>query len=418
MKFFLYMKIENLKYILLLFLLGINFPTKAIAKAFFDDINNFKNQGIEIENQSNVLDTVQFKKTSKSLFWSPDINFSLYKTYQKFNDDKTQGSNHLTSLLQMNILNGGADYHGYKWQSLEFEREKTKFDAIAGKVELRAASFIFNYIFKLEELEIEKRNLLLKEETLRILNGRYSQGKIPLQEVLKAKLDYGHQLIRVRNSEVELEEHIASYRKYFVDEIKTNTWPFDENIHPKLVNKNISYQVEIQKISEKMGEMFYRKQLSGHFPILDFSLKYARAPIANSNTKEWSGVFTLTIPLWSKLETSSSIREAYNDWHLEKSKLRESERAFGIQQKLLEGKIELYRKNLEEAKSNLKLAKEIYQDFLKIFRNGKISFNDLVIEQNRLIHSEVEHSKGQFVFHQALVEYCNEMGESLLNCFE
>ena len=55
---------------------------------------------------------------------------------------------------------------------------------------------------------------------------------------------------------------------------------------------------------------------------------------------------------------------------------------------------------------------------LKSFRFGRMSMNELLIEQNRLIESQLNLSQSQLDFHKILVEGCAIAGLRAQNCLQ
>ena len=53
---------------------------------------------------------------------------------------------------------------------------------------------------------------------------------------------------------------------------------------------------------------------------------------------------------------------------------------------------------------------------LNSFRLGRISTNDLFLEQNRLLESENDLALSQLNYHQCLVETCALSGIKTINC--
>jgi outer membrane protein TolC len=95
---------------------------------------------------------------------------------------------------------------------------------------------------------------------------------------------------------------------------------------------------------------------------------------------------------------------------------RDTEQSLQQRSQFLKEKVDLARQNLIESKKNLDKAKRLYQDILKSFRLGRISTNDLFIEQNRLLDSENDLALSQLSFHQSLMESCALAGTEASGC--
>ena len=64
----------------------------------------------------------------------------------------------------------------------------------------------------------------------------------------------------------------------------------------------------------------------------------------------------------------------------------------------------------------MSLSKKLYDDYVRSFKMGRISTNDLFIEQTRLISSELLMAESQLEFHQTITSLCVLQGDNLNTC--
>jgi outer membrane protein TolC len=155
-----------------------------------------------------------------------------------------------------------------------------------------------------------------------------------------------------------------------------------------------------------------------HWPSLDLHLQYQEAPISQRTSKQVVGVITLSLPIWNQYETSSRISSAYADYIGALNDYKDTIQTLDQRTMFLKEKIETARLNLYESKRNLELSKKLYEDILKSFRLGRISTNDLIIEQNRLLESENNLALSQLTFHQSIIEACTLSGIQSSACLQ
>ncbi len=398
----------------------VSFASLAMAQpAFFNDLENFKNHSLSIQTEKQNLEASSDLLLSRQLFWTPSLSASAI---QKNTETKFEGetektdSNYLAADLKLNLFRGGGD-----WNSMQAAKASQKASELrllneSLAVEIKASGLIFKSIYLQETHRIQEGLFKLKEESLRIVTDRYNQGKLPQQEVSKAEVDLAQQKNRVRLSQLEVAENKSQIMSSFVAGLETTSWPFAETTQMKQETRSRLPLIEQKYWLSQAKEETWQASKSGHWPRLDFDLVYQDAPIKERTTQQWVGYLTLTLPLWSKFETTAEVSSAFADRVAALNDFRDTEQSLQQRSVFLKEKIEIARLNLLESKKNLEKSKRLYQDILKSFRLGRISTNDLFIEQNRLFDSETDLALSQLTYHQTLIEGCALSGTSAAIC--
>jgi multidrug efflux system outer membrane protein len=396
----------------------------SIAQAgpvFFNDLENFKNQNLSIQTQKQNLETSEDVLLSKKLFWTPSLSVSANKkkTEAKSNGlTATETVDYVEADVNWNLFRGGAD-----WNSLQAAKAQNKYAELgllnqSLAVEVKASDLIFKSLYLAESHRIQEGLLKLKEETLRIVKDRYAQGKLPAQEMTKAEVDLAQQRNRARLAGLDVSENRSLILSAFVTDLETKEWPFSESVGVKIDTKNQLPLIEQKYWLAQSKDELWQASRGAYWPSLDLSLAYQESPIKERDTKQWVGLATLTLPLWSRFETKAAVSSALADKVAAQNDFKDTEQNLKQRFAFLKEKINIARQNLTESKKNLEKAKGLYLDILKTFRLGRISTNDLFIEQNRLLDSETDLALSQLSFHQTLIESCALAGIKSSECLQ
>ena len=204
----------------------------------------------------------------------------------------------------------------------------------------------------------------------------------------------------------------------FITIIETKNWPFDEKTMIKLPESS-KLPIADQKfwISQSL-EQTWQATKGLHWPSLDLRFQYIQSPYSQRSNNQVAGILTLSLPIWNGLETSSQVSTAYAQYIGALNDYKDTEQTLTQRTIFLKEKIETARLNLFESKRNLKLSKKLYDDILKSFRLGRVSTNDLIIEQNRLLESENNLALSQLTFHQGIIEACTLSGLKSSECLQ
>jgi outer membrane protein TolC len=399
--------------LLLLSLITNSFATTA---NFFEDVDNFKNKSLNIQSEQQKLNSSTDFLLSKKLFWTPKLNISLQESQTNINSITTSKSNNISANLNWNLFRGGSDWNKFQDAKAQKEAQELQLLNEGLRTEVSASDLIFKSLYLIEIVRIQKEFLKLKEESLKIVTDRYHQGKLPLQEVSKSEVDFIQQKSKLRSSQLDLLENKSQITSLFVDNIKTSEWPFDEKVTAKLPSNSKIPLVDQKYWLNKSLEESWKESKGLHWPTLDLDLQRIESPIKNRTEKEWVGLLTLTFPIWNQYETSANVSSAYANYITSLNDYKNTQQALSEKNTFLKDKIETARLNLSESKTNLEKSRKLYQDILNSFRLGRISTNDLFLEQNRLLDSENALALNQLTFHQSLIETCALAGINSKQC--
>jgi outer membrane protein TolC len=399
-------------------LLNFVISTQAATTSFFSDLDNFKNKNLSIQTEKQNLEAISDFLSSKQLFWTPKLSISGNKTQTRTNADLTSESDYLEADLTWNLFRGGSDWNSMQDASAQKKVQELQVLNESIRVDVKAADLIFKSLYLSESYRIQEQLLKLKEESLKIVSDRFRQGKLPLQEITKSEVDLSQQKNKLRTARLDVIENKSQINSLFVSDIQTKNWPFSEKLSPKHLASEKIPLIEQKYWQSYSREENWKSARGFHWPSLELTVQYQKSPIKELTNNQLVGVLTLSLPIWNQYETSAKISSAYAQYISALNDFKDTEQSLKQKTIFLKEKIETARLNLAEAKKNLEASRKLYQDILKGFRLGRISTNDLFLDQNRLLDSENALAFSQLTFHQSLIETCALTGLRPADCLQ
>jgi outer membrane protein TolC len=415
------------RFLILTFSCSFLFSNLANAnQVFFTELKKMREKNLTLQARSARLQSSNDSLTAKKLFWLPTLTLSGGVQKSARNMPLTEGTEnpYWKASSTWNLFSGGADYNLKQATQLQDQAEKYNYQNENLKTDTQLAGIIFQQLYLNDVIKSAQNLVKLREESHRIVLEKYKAGKSPYQEVEKSEIDKNQQETRLRNLQIENIDNQTQWKALFGDSMNTNTWPFKLNQNPIDITSNTlgsgSYHLipELGKLESlsSASEYYWKSAKGSYWPQVDLAVDYQANLAKDDNSKIWTGGLYLTIPLWSKYETAAKVSSAYADYLGAKSQFETAKNLNEAKKESIEKKIQLTRKNLEEAKNNLVKSEKLYDDMLKSFRFGRISMNELLIEQNRLIDSQMILSQSEWDFHKILLEACAILGQPIDSC--
>lgn len=392
------------------------FQAQAAPTAFISDLNNFKSKNLKLQTEQQNLDSASDLLLSKKLFWTPTLSISANQSQTKLNSQNISDYNYLQADISLNIFRGGSDLNSLFSASAAKKAQQLQLQNETSRVEIKASDLVFQALYLAESLRIQEQLYKLKEESFKIVKDRYSQGKIPSQEMVKSEVDLTQQKNRLRIAQLDVLENKTNILSAFITEIQTKEWPFDEKTILEVTRGENLPIIEQKYWIAESREQAWRAARGLHWPSLDLQIQYQESEIKNREKKQLIGLLSLTLPLWNRYDSSSQISASYTQYITAFNDYRDTEQTLRLKNSFLKEKILVSKQNLVEAKKNVQSARKLYQDILRSFRIGRLSTNDLFIEQNRLLESETILAQNQLTFHQSLIEACALSGANAMEC--
>jgi outer membrane protein TolC len=394
---------------------------RAVQSDYFVDLEGFQKNNAFMSSRAARLKAGEDLHLSKKLFWTPTAGLSAGKSRLEINGKPGPTTDYWQANASINLFRGGSDWARlnqaeYSEQSLKFSIQNEEL-----RIETLASDLIFKSIYFKEQLRLQQEIQALKLEALKVIKDRYRRGLVPSSEVLKYDVEVVQQKIKVRQAELDLKQNDISVKSNFVDSIKSQTWPF--KVAQKLALDLNDKQLALPKIEKKYwdlksSEANWQATQRGHWPSLDLSVQYQELDVNGPRQKELSTALVLSFPLWSKYETASAASSAFAEYLAADADYRFVVQSGNLEKDFLSSKVEIARMNLMDSIENLEKSKTLYTEILRAFKLGRVSSNDLIAEQGRLLSSENNLIDAQLSFHQTIVDSCVLYGLLIKKCIQ
>ena len=401
---------------MLIWFFTLGLTAQASPKAFFVDLENFKNRTLSLQTEKHNLDASSDILTSRKLFWTPKLGISINQSQTRLNSDQETKPLSLDADLTLNLFRGGSDWNSLQAASAQEKAQILQVLNESLRIEIKAADLIFKSLYLAESQRIQEELLKLKEESLKIVTDRYRQGKIAKQEVTKSEVDLVQQKNKLSSARLEFIENQSEISSFFITQIETKLWPFSEISNPKFPTVTQIPLLEQKYWLSEAQEALWKSANGEHWPTLDFSMQFKNFSLQGSRDHQVAGLVSLNFPIWNRLETSARVSLAYAQYIGSLNEFNQAEQSLNQKSNFLKTKIEVSRISLSEAQKNVETSRKLYQDILLSFRLGRLSTNDLFLEQNRLLNSETALALCQLNFHQSLIETCALLGRKAEDC--
>ncbi len=408
---------------MILFALFFSVAAQAASSAdFLRDLEIFKQRSPLLKSEREQLDANSTATISRFLQFTPSASGVVGRSGQHATADGVSGtakvySSYLGANVNWNLFKSGGDF--FSWQAAKASQEAQEYQVRNQelKTEVDGAGVIFRRLYLRDVQGAQAESLKLKQESIRIGRDRYKQGKIPLQDVSRMEVDLFQQQTVVRQSELQLAENQAAFRAFFVDDLQTKDWPFGPKQSLSIAEKSQGSleQRRLDARAESLHDLWKTSRVR-HLPSVDLSLQYRETPIQGPSTHTWAGVLELSIPFWSRFEIASDNAQAYATSLRAENEATQNARAEELRREYLRKKISLSQTNFEEARLNLEKSERLYRDMLRSFQLGRLSTNDLFLEQDRRIRTLLVFAESRLAFHESLIEACALWGQSAKDC--
>jgi outer membrane protein TolC len=409
----------------------IIFGVKALMaeSVFFTELDLLREKNFDLQaSEQNKFAAREYAR-AKKLFWTPNLNLSGGINRQSVNAPLSEATDNPFWKLSssINLFGGGSDYHLKQAANYQMEAAENHWVNETLKTDSENANIIFQQLYINDLVQAAEKLAQLKDESYHIVLSKYKGGQVPIQEVEKSEVDKSQAETRLRNLKLKDIENQIQWKSAYSVAMQTSNWPF--SVITKLKNIETSTLVEsseafsmpdLNRLSNLSlaAESYWKASKSQFWPQIDFGIDYIENANSALNNKVWQGGLTLTFPLWNRYESVAQSSLKYAEFFSAKKQLERALSAQKAKQDRLIEKLFLSRKNLEVAQENLKKSERLYTDMLKSFKFGRLSMNELLMEQARLIDVQESVSQSQWDYHKAVVDSCLLMGEKLKNCLQ
>ncbi len=406
--------------------------SKEVPLSFKLAVQKIVNRSLDIEIQKNNAKAAHYRNYPDRLALLPDLTIRGHSTLKNsFHDKWTSTDRHsATVTARINLVKFGADLAAMRAAGIEKKRYDTLVEKFKLDAEALGAQAIFSVIQLKHNFAILDKTIHTRSSILEIANKRYKKGLLPVQEIQKITIDLKNEQARRNDAEINLAKAQALLRELLGHDSINLNWPWKNKLMSsknwstfKAQPNTFTQRPDFQAAQLQVDALHERSNQSwgSLWPTVDFEFQYSIGGEdfqKKSFDHEVAGLVSVTIPLFDRFQRygqyrSQRLLQANAESYLEKIKRHTAE-----QITLKNHEFQLALQSARSRESLLTATRNLYQSNIKRFELGRITANNLALDESRLLDSERLAVKGWQSIHQALVELCHVQGKYLTVCLK
>lgn len=393
----------------------------ALGASFDEKLDTLLSHDVKLTQEREYIEYYQALKYTGYSRFLPSLSLNSAQTNQRLETGEDIERRRNSVDLSLDILSFGQDYYLALQSQKRLQAQKNKFEAQLLASQTSLAELLFNYIEKRKAIEIRQEIIALKTRSLTIAKKRYDDGKLALQEVQKVQIDLNNTQALLEADRIELRRFVSTLSYYGPVEDLEVQWPWQEKIlqiesiaksefeitsHPTYQVDQLTLEsLKMQKkssISAMLGRLniTYSK---GEVEFLDRDFDYT----------DESVILSFNIPLFNNFQHFADYKKAVADQYVGAAQFKNTQR-------FLKTSLEASSANLQSALATyklrmqtLELSTQLFNHTLRQFQNGRISVNDLILDQDRLLQTQLLANSGAATLHNAVANFCSAVGKSI-----
>lgn len=360
--------------------------------------------------------------SSKTKLLVPNIYFTHSQNSDQSTSSDSTTNYKLTKLnLSYSLFNFGSDYHNYKSNKHSFQSYKQSLSQTLIEQEKIIISTLLESISKHQKVLILEEVSKLKEKLLELSSAKFKRGILSSDDLIKVKIDLSNaksSAISARQSYLTAKSRLAAYKTpiKLQDENFPLTSFFKKSGIGKVKNLTIitKNNPELKKLrqydlSKEFELSSAKKQHYG-----SFSLNYSRNIYQdNSNSDSLYGHSTsivYTLPLFENYSLKKKIEQIKAQRLAAKINYQYKKELIGANGLAIKEKLLLSYLNFKNRLTTLAVSRKLFNSSASQFKRGKLSVNDLLIEQDRLLTTKLLTNNAIYDLHISYIDFLHING--------
>ena len=316
----------------------------------------------------------------------------------------------------VNIFRTGGDIAGLQAskrdlassrEKLRFERQGTEDDAIVA---------LTNVIAKSQTSKIEAKFVEIREESVRIARERFQRGMLAQQEVSKVLIELENARARLADALTQEADVRAQLKALLGHDLVALNWPWRDVLARKSPIEDAPFDLDLRpdwrasRLTVEAERLRQRQSFSSLLPSLDLTASYGSLDLSVPGRRDWSGVLTLSVPLFDGLVSLTNYRLQKITEQLAEVNSESIRRTAPAAVESLRLAYKTTKDSAIDREKTAQLAERLYTDNFQRFRLGRVTANDLAIDQDRLLQSQLLAINGWLNAHSAYSRLCHGLG--------
>ena len=386
-----------------------------VKASFAAETLNFQQSLERAEQKSPGLNTLKLRAENAELAsksaWAalfPTVDLQATHTYAEQNTNPyfstsyrhAPWSNQAGLSINENLYDNGLTWRQGRIADLELELQQLNFDSGRGQLLVTVAKAYYDYSLAIAAGQLQRQQIETLKTQFRTIDGRYRQGVSSNRDYLRIKAQLQSSEIGLLSQEIQVQQAKQNLRVAIGD---TADLEFVPLIPRPLVNSPLSsvtlestYGFRISDTQNRISEITLESARRLQWP--KFSLKgsynyvvpqYIGERTNGTDDPYWNlqAMVVLDFRLWDWGSTQRTARIAENLKRIDNN--TQAVNTLRVREDLvqLEGQIKLLHESYKVSQQILKANQEVYDSLNRGYRDGKISYLDLITALGSLYQS-------------------------------
>ncbi|MBF0316296.1 MAG: efflux RND transporter permease subunit [Oligoflexia bacterium] len=421
-------------------LIPLFFPAKTSAVEttlnFEEAVKNILEQHPSLKKEESWHDSAKMNTFASKLNFLPAVSIEQNESKSWLGDGSTESytSGHLSINAKLNLFRSGGDLAEFKAaladESIKLANtKKVRLDLEAKSIKIMLSLILQNY-----QLQSLDKLLTIKKKSLEVSEVRYQRGLAPQEELWSVKVDVSNTKTRYTVALATFNQTKAELSALLGHSNISYEWPWKKNLRSKETIDRLMIGAHHSKIEMYLLERpdwqildatvkreSFKKWsvVASMLPKVDLSYQEKLRSLFKDNSprdREKVVMLSISIPLLEQgrgiasyfVQKSANLSADFDRTELKQNALSE---ILAKQEKLRE-LIEISK----EREQTLGLAQKLYETNFARFKEGRISLNDLILEQGRLFDSQNLVHEAWSLVHENYANLCHALGKNIFQC--
>lgn len=362
-----------------------------------------------------------------SRFLLPKVSLS-YGRYEQQNsanfiraDDYRVGSLNAS----FNLFSFGSDWKGLQSSRYEMKAQDQRVMARLLERERTLAVLVLNYLREMKNLSILEKLVEVKEKALDLSRRRFDRGTLSEEDFNKVKLDVSNAKGELLITKQTYNKALAAVKAYGPPHLPAD-YPWVTELTDELILQLESMSTPVDELPQFREADFaevasdYRSDSYRNLMLGKVQLNFSRTKYEFETEDQWAWATSVvyTLPLFEGFDQFTEYRrnEAQKKIAIVRKRFEKYDAA--ALQEAEKSNLQVSWKNWIERRDALKISSRLYTGSLSQFTQGKLSVNELFVDQDRLLRTELIANSALHQLHESILAFCHSRGKAFIRgCF-
>jgi outer membrane protein TolC len=395
------------------------------AMGFDDALRKILDRSTAIATQRARVEQTIAQNLSTRFYLLPTVDISLTQSRIVQEGLDPFSSRQAALSGSINLFRFGGDYLARISAKDQEDEQRALLDSAALSTEAQAVRALVGWISSKREVSIIRQIRESQMESHHIMRERYQRGLSPEQEVSKLTVDLDNSAADVANAEIRFFEARGALLDLLGEEEIKDSWVWRDKLiasNPKGVSPSALTARPDWRAAEarlNSAENAKASALRTLLPSLDATGSWVlfnqRRPEGQALTGT-TAMITLSLPIFDRLTGWGRFRSQAQAQAAADAGLEQVRRTARSEWESSRFSFETALSTALAREKTVSVAQRLFQDGLRRFRSGKATANELAIDRDRELRSQLLSVQGWASAHVEFARYCHAQGKSVFSC--